>query len=52
VAAETDAGQQRRVLVDAVDGVQHRLGALDPLLAFDRAADLQRFVEIHSLYTG
>ena len=40
MAAKLDAWQQRSVVVDAVDGVQHRLGTLYPLLAFDRAADL------------
>jgi len=41
VAAELDAGQQGLILVDSVDRVEHCLGTLDPLLAFDRPTDLQ-----------
>ena len=41
MAAETNSRQQCRIIVDTVDGVEHRLGALDPLLALDRSADLQ-----------
>jgi len=49
VAAEPDARQQRRVRVDPVYGVEHRLSSLDPLLAFDRAADLQRCCQ-HAIF--
>ena len=41
MTAKRDARQQCLVLVDAVDSVQHRLGALNPLLALNRATDLQ-----------
>ena len=41
MAAEPYSRQQRRVVVDAIDGVEHRLSALDSLLSFDRSADLQ-----------
>jgi len=41
VAAKLDARQKCRVLVYSIDRVQHRLGALDPLFAFDRSAYLQ-----------
>ena len=39
VHAERDVGQDPRITVDLIDGVQHRLDALDALVLLDGAAD-------------